>query len=395
MDGQNLDPQWLHWPQTQKLVAAFAAQPDALRFVGGAVRDAFLKRPVQDVDAATTLVPQATMALLAKAGIRAIPTGIEHGTVTAVIDGKHFEITTLRRDVSTDGRHAEIEYTDDWKEDAKRRDFTINALYLSTQGELFDYFGGVEDVKKGVVRFIGDANQRIAEDYLRILRFFRFYAHYGKGVPEAAALTACTAQAQHMAALSGERIQQEMFKLLAAPQSHRVVKWMIENGILDHVLGVHVDNVTTLERLENTFPDVEPITKLTALIGLDNTQALEKVIDRLKLSNALAAPLEKARYITPDQSRAELYQFYIQTNPLVFGTSVAVSAVSNISMNPHMHKIEFYPPPSPFPVKGEDLIAFGMKPGKEMGDLLRSLENEWANSDYKLTKEELLAKVKQ
>ena len=177
------------------------------------------KKSVQDVDAATTLLPQATMALLEKAGIRAIPTGIAHGTVTAVIDGKHIEITTLRRDVATDGRHAEVAFTDDWEEDASRRDFTLNALYLSPSGELFDYFGGQADAKAGHVRFIGDPAARIAEDYLRILRFFRFHAHYGKSAPDAIALKACAHAAGHIESLSGERIQHELLKLLAAPHA--------------------------------------------------------------------------------------------------------------------------------------------------------------------------------
>ena len=177
---------WLHWPQTKRLVAAFAPYPQTLRFVGGAVRDSLLGREVKDVDAATTLLPEAVMALLEKAKIAAIPTGIDHGTVTAVIDGKHFEITTLRKDLACDGRHADVAFTDNWRDDAQRRDFTMNAMYLSPEGELFDYFDGETDARAGKVRFIGDAGARIAEDYLRILRFFRFFAHYGVGAPDGA-----------------------------------------------------------------------------------------------------------------------------------------------------------------------------------------------------------------
>src|SRR5579872_7361897 len=212
--SETLSPPWLKWPETQALIKAFADAKAPIRFVGGCVRDALLGRAVQDVDVATPLRPEATMALLQKAGIKAIPTGIDHGTATAVIHGKHFEITTLRKDVSTDGRHATVAYTDDWKEDAARRDFTINALYLSPDGELFDYFNGARDAKEGHVRFIGNAGERIREDYLRILRFFRFYAWYGKTEPDKEALTACTEAANNIGTLSGERVQQEMLKLL-------------------------------------------------------------------------------------------------------------------------------------------------------------------------------------
>jgi poly(A) polymerase len=193
------DASWRHWPETQKLVTAFSSYPHAVRFVGGAVRDTLLDRLVQDIDVATTLLPEATMSVLQQAGIHVVPTGIQHGTVTAVIDGRHFEITTLRKDVACDGRHAEVAFTDNWQEDASRRDFTMNAMYMSTEGELFDYFSGQEDAKAGRVRFIGDANTRISEDYLRILRFFRFYAHYGREAPNYEALVACAANVSHLA----------------------------------------------------------------------------------------------------------------------------------------------------------------------------------------------------
>ena len=202
-----MSPAWLEWPETQSLVRAFAAKNTELRFVGGAVRDALAGRATSDVDVATPALPEAVMELLAAANIQAIPTGIKHGTVTAVLDKKHFEITTLRKDVSTDGRHAEVAYTDDWKADAARRDFTMNALYLSPAGELFDYFEGEKDAMAGRVRFIGGADARIKEDYLRILRFFRFYAWMGKGEADADALAACAANAPKIATLSGERIR--------------------------------------------------------------------------------------------------------------------------------------------------------------------------------------------
>lgn len=179
MNTINPKPAWLEWQETKTLMKAFARQGDQIRFVGGCVRDAVLKLSAQDVDLATGLKPEAVMGQLKAAGISAIPTGIKHGTVTAVINRRHFEITTLRRDVATDGRHAQVAFTNSWQEDAARRDFTMNALYLSFDGELVDFYSGVEDARAGRVLFIGDADARVQEDYLRILRFFRFFAHYG------------------------------------------------------------------------------------------------------------------------------------------------------------------------------------------------------------------------
>ena len=230
-----LSPNWLHSPQTQKLLAAFSGE--GIRFVGGAVRDCVLGIEAADLDLATTLLPLQVIDLLEKSDISNYPTGLAHGTITAIIDGKSFEITTLRRDASCDGRHAEVEFGTDWEEDARRRDFTMNAIYMSASGELFDYFGGFQDAMAGRVRFIGDAKQRIQEDYLRILRFFRFFAVYGKGTPNAYALNACTEFASHINTLSGERIQAEMLKLLAAPSPFYALELMQKTGVFVQVFG--------------------------------------------------------------------------------------------------------------------------------------------------------------
>src|SRR5438445_5524465 len=221
----------------KRLLGALGADEGLTRYVGGAVRDDLLGLPVSDIDLATRIAPDEVIRRLEKARIKAVPTGIDHGTVTAVSDGQPVEITTLRRDVSTDGRRATVAFTDDWQEDAARRDFTINALSADPRtGELFDYFGGLADLDQRHIRFIGDPLQRIAEDHLRILRFFRFHARFGQGEPDLAALDACTARANDLMALSRERIADEVLKLLAVADPSATVGIMLDRGILKPVL---------------------------------------------------------------------------------------------------------------------------------------------------------------
>src|SRR4051794_40522346 len=234
-----------------RLLDALGANAALTRYVGGAVRDDLLHLPVSDVDLATRLQPEEVIQRLEAAKIKAVPTGIEHGTITAVGDGHPFEVTTLRRDVSTDGRRAIVAFTDDWREDAARRDFTINALFADPQtGEVFDYFGGLEDLKRRHIRFIGDPLQRIAEDHLRILRFFRFHARFGSGTPDAAALNACAARANDLMALSRERIADELVKLLGMADPSHTVGIMLERGILRPVLPeIHARTIADLRAL--------------------------------------------------------------------------------------------------------------------------------------------------
>ncbi|MEE8534186.1 MAG: CCA tRNA nucleotidyltransferase, partial [Alphaproteobacteria bacterium] len=223
-------------PATRAVVDALTADSAEVRFVGGCVRDAVAGRKVTDVDIATPDPPETVTRLLEAAGIRVVPTGIAHGTVTAVIRHRHFEITTLRRDVETYGRRAKVAFTDDWTADAARRDFTINALFCDPDGTLYDPFGGIDDLDAGRVRFVGDAVKRIKEDVLRLLRFFRFYAHYGRPPPDAEALAACRAMARALPGLSGERVSAELLRLLAAPDPAAVLALMIEAEVLAFVL---------------------------------------------------------------------------------------------------------------------------------------------------------------
>lgn len=405
--SKTLNPEWLHWPQTQRLIAAFAAPDAPLRFVGGAVRDTLLEKAVGDVDAATPLLPEATMALLQAAHIKAIPTGLAHGTITAVIDGKHFEITTLRRDVATDGRHAVVEYTDDWQADAARRDFTMNALYLSPAGELFDYFAGETDLEDGHVRFIGDAIQRIAEDYLRILRFFRFHAHYGNGAPDATALAACADAAPHISSLSGERVQYELLKLLAAPSCSATLQLMHEHRIIENTLGFAISGIAMFTRLEQIERiaglSLEPAVRLTGFVlaaPLSEDAPLTRMVERLRLSNATVKMLEII-FACQEGLSARMHEAAQKKWLRKLGAAAFINALivrwaygdePIQPQHPYAAMLQLaarWQPPL-FPISGDDLIVRGIKPGKPLGDLLRQLEEKWEASDYKMTKEQLL-----
>jgi poly(A) polymerase len=227
---------WFLKPGLQRIFALLNADGGEARVVGGAVRNALMGMPVADIDMATTLPPQDVVERAQRAGIKAVPTGIEHGTVTLVLDGEGFEVTTLRRDVETDGRHAQVIFGTDWNEDAQRRDLTINALYADASGEVIDLVGGLADIETRNVRFIGDAGTRIAEDYLRVLRFFRFFAHYGSGRPDADGLRASARAKDKMSTLSAERVWSEMKKLLSATDPSRALLWMRQSGVLSQVL---------------------------------------------------------------------------------------------------------------------------------------------------------------
>lgn len=394
-------PAWLDWPETRTLVAAFPQ--GALRFVGGSVRDTLLSRKVRDVDAATPLPPDRVMALLEAAGIRAAPTGIEHGTVTAVVDKKPFEITTLRRDVATDGRHAQVAFTGDWKEDAARRDFTMNALYLSPEGELFDYFGGETDAREGRVRFIGNAAQRIREDRLRALRFFRFYAWYGATAPDAEALSACAAAAPELPQLSGERLRQEMLKLLAAPAPYAALSVMQKAGVLAYAMGVTIADLKPVSAIE----EIEELTKQPpdalvrlALLLLKAKQAPDLALSRLgqswKLPNDISGALEElvthapqvaSPLAAPAQKKLlrRLGAASLKRLALLRWALGADAATTHAMI---LLAASWQPPV--FPVSGEDLKALGVPEGRRLGQMLRQLEDEWEAGDYAPGREELL-----
>ncbi len=387
----NSRPAWLSDAAVTQLFAAFARAGHEVRFVGGCVRDHLLGRPVRDLDAATPATPEEVMALLESAGIRAIPTGITHGTVTAAFNVRSVEITTLREDISCDGRHADVRFSLDWEADAHRRDFTMNALFMDADGTLYDYTGGHADLTAGCVRFIGDAAQRIREDYLRILRFFRFFATHGAPPPDTQALDACAAEAGGLAHLSAERIGMEMLKLLAAPDPAASLRLMERCGVLPYV-GISFS--AAAPPLFSRAP-TDALLRLSLLIE-SVAQALS-VSERWRLSNeqrnrvlhALSAPLPETA--TDAQAKAYLRQH----GPIFFRDAVwhwnARHPEQHARTDALLDLPELWNIPV-FPLSGKDLIAHGIAPGEHMGALLRQLETQWEESGYALDKDALLAR---
>lgn len=393
-----INPDWLQLPQTQKLINAFAkyGKQQELRFVGGAVRDGLLGIKVEDVDAATTLTPEEVSKLLEKEQILVIPTGIKHGTVTAIIDKRNFEITTLRHDTFCDGRHAQVSFTDNWQGDAARRDFTINSLYLAVDGELFDYFGGIEDLRAGRIRFIGEAKERIKEDYLRILRFFRFFAYYGKEEIDKDGLYACSFLADGINNLSGERIQQEMLKLLAAPRAHRALELMGRSGILTQIFGFSLRHIPPSVN-ELGSADLR-LTLLLLSAGIPSTEALKIMAKRWRISGGLEKLLNSI--ISQINSVAEGLDIAGQQRLIRALGAEIFSAIVTIkqalepseSYQKMLSLAQNWQIPT-FPLKGDDLIELGIAEGRELGQILKKLEKSWEESDYKLSKEELIKMI--
>ncbi len=287
---------WLNEPSLQSLLAVLSSGGEEARIVGGAVRNTLLNQTVSDIDIATTCLPQMTIERATSAGFKAIPTGIDHGTITVVSHGKPYEVTSLRADVSTNGRHAEVAFGRDWLVDAQRRDFSINALYADADGTITDLVGGIADIESQTLRFIGDPEQRIREDYLRILRFFRFFAWYGKGRPESEGLKACARLKDGLAQLSAERTWSELKKLFAAPDPSRALLWMRQAGVLTAVLRESEKwGIDTIHGLVDTEQDlrweVDPILRLASIVPPDAGRIAEMAA-RLKLSNSERERLE-------------------------------------------------------------------------------------------------------
>ncbi|HEX2590414.1 MAG TPA: CCA tRNA nucleotidyltransferase [Rhizomicrobium sp.] len=389
-----LDPKFQPWMRSAEVQAVLAALGGEARFVGGAVRNALMNRPIDDVDLATPLTPDVVMQKLRAADINAVPTGIEHGTVTAVTNGQTFEVTTLRRDVSTDGRRAVVAFTTDWKEDASRRDFTMNALYANTDGELFDYFGGLDDLKARHVRFIGDATQRIREDYLRILRLFRFHAWYGTGEIDAEALRASAAEKAGLAQLSGERISKEMLKLLAADEPVPVLRVMAASGILSEVLPGEL-NFTRLEKLAandaDAFLTPDPLLRLVALLPSDPAAA-EALAARWRLSNAqsdrltdVAGAREKiVSYLSVKEVRRLLYRLGpARMRDRLYIKWAEDPKVGNVMQWRALIAMadDHWPKPQ-FPLTGRDVMLAGVPQGPLVGEIMKEVEDWWIDADF-------------
>jgi poly(A) polymerase/tRNA nucleotidyltransferase (CCA-adding enzyme) len=343
--------------------------PEA-RVVGGAVRDTLALRPFVDVDLASPLAPEEVTRRLREAGIKVVPTGLAHGTVTAVSSGRAIEITTLRRDVETDGRHAVVEYTSDWREDAARRDFTINAMSLARDGTLFDYFGGVADLREGRLRFVGDPAERVAEDYLRVLRFFRFFARYGRVDPDAATLKALRDAVPRLSGLSAERVWHELNRILAAPDPVVSVSLMDRTGVLGAVIPEGTD-VRAFASLVLRGAPVDPLLRMSALLTGDPLAFAARlkvsVADRDRLVALRHAPLARA-----EDDDAALRRLLADTPVDVLMDKTWLCGGDDLLRT----RLSSMPAPV-FPLEGRHILALGLSPGPRVGEVLRAVRQWW------------------
>jgi len=380
---------WMQAPDARAVLAALTAGGGTARFVGGCVRDSLLGRPVVDIDIAVDRTPEENLQALANAGIHTIPTGLKHGTVIAVTPARHFEITALRVDVETYGRHAKVAFTDDWAGDARRRDFTMNALFADADGTLYDPTGGVADLHAGHVRFVGEPARRIDEDYLRVLRFFRFHAWYGRSEPDAAALTACAAAAGKLAQLSGERIRSEMLRLLMAEAPLESLRLMAETGVLVQVLPDGSD-LGALARLITLDPAPDALRRLAALM-CGGGDAVRRLARHWHLANAQrdrllamrAPPLD----IVAAGDAGRLRQAVYRVGAALAADLALLAGRADLAELCRLAQVPA------FPLAGRDLLARGVPSGPGMGKLLRELEDWWLDQDLAPDRAALLAEL--
>lgn len=399
-DPAPLDPAaqpWMRAPETRAVIEALGggrADGARTRFVGGCVRDALAGVPVGDVDIATVLPPETVIEKLEAAGLRAVPTGIDHGTITAVANHRPFEVTTLRRDVETDGRRAVIAYTTDWSEDAARRDFTMNALYAEPDGTLHDPFEGLADLRAGRVRFVGDADTRIREDVLRILRFCRFYARFGEGAPTGPDFEACVAHRDLLPQLSAERVRDEFAKLLRADRPVPVLAAMIERGLLTHWLP----EARAVEALRRATARADAagrrdwLRRLAVLAPVDDRAGATAMAERLRLSNAerdrlidFAEPPVDFRPDAPrDARRKALYRIGRDRawDLAILGAARADGAGEDPAPWQALMAEAAAWQPLDLPVSGADALAAGLTPGPAIGRALRAVESWWIERDF-------------
>ena len=354
------------------LAAIWDVLPEA-RVVGGAVRDRLADQPVSDVDLSSPLLPDEVMKRLQKARIKTVLTGLVHGTVTALSEGRSFEITTLRRDVQTDGRHAEVAFTDDWQVDAGRRDFTFNAMSMDRRGRIYDFFGGQADLTAGRVRFVGVASRRIEEDYLRILRFFRFFARFGTGEPDAEAMTAIASHRDGVRALSAERVWVEVKLLLGTRDPRRAVAMMQDVGLLPLLLPDA--DVAALARLVAHGAPVDALLRLAALFGGDITMFAE----RFRLSNSEQAwlrALRGAASLRPGVEDADLRRALAREDADVLVARTWISGDGTAGWDQLRNRIKRMTRPE-FPLLGRDVVVLGVTPGPEVGRILEDVRRWW------------------
>lgn len=395
--GHIAPPDWMNAPPTRRLLAALAGAAIATRFVGGCVRNAVLGHPTGDIDLAVDKPPATVLKALEAAGLKAIPTGLKHGTVTAIVQGHAFELTTLRRDVETDGRRAVVAFTDDWLEDAGRRDFTFNALYADADGTLYDPFDGRADLAAGRVRFIGDPDRRIEEDRLRVLRFFRFYAWHGRPPIDAAGFEACRRHAGALGALSGERVAGELLRLLAAPRAADGIAAMAEAGVLDHWLPEYEGAARLQALIGREGQCAEPadgLRRLAALLSADAGAATIGKRLRLSTQETLRLEIMLAREPALDLAggarawRAGLYRLgkalYIDRLLLAVDAPGDWRAALGFARGWRAPEL---------PVGGADLLRLGLAPGRRIGALLEAVERWWIEGDFAADRAACLAEL--
>lgn len=389
----------LNNPAFMMIADAFAKAGEEIRLVGGPVRDALLFEPVTDLDCATPAKPDHIIEIAQNAGLKAIPTGIAHGTITLIAADTPVEVTTLRRDTQTDGRHAQVEFSNDWSEDAARRDFTMNALYVDQSGKVFDPVGGYPDLVAGKVRFVGDPDSRIKEDYLRVLRYFRFFARFGEGRPDAQTLKAIVRNRDRLSILSAERVWAEIKRLLAAKDPSRSLLWMRTAGVLTKILpetekwGIDALPRTIRCGALYSWP-IDPMVRLMSILP-PNQGTLLELSERLKISKAEKDRLlgwAKAPDIGPQEPFCEVAQklywhgkdaildrLYLKAAQLLENEDDQFAdCLSLIEQSIEWQRPEF-------PMSGKDLIAMGAQPGPQLGEKLKKLEEEWVKRGFRLS----------
>jgi poly(A) polymerase len=389
-------PAWMTLPATGAVIDALEAKgsPGCARFVGGCVRNTLLKAEIDDIDIATTLTPDQVTEALEAASIKVVPTGVDHGTVTAVSQGRPYEITTLRKDVSTDGRRAVVAFTKSWSEDAQRRDFRLNALYADADGRLFDPTGeGIADCLAGRIVFVGDPMTRIREDYLRILRWFRFHAWYGKGDPDQAALTACKALKGMLSGRAAERTQKEILKLLAAEDPRAALRLMAATSVLSAVLP-QVKALTRFEQLvaiqtEQLF-ETDAEIRLAALLP-DDAVVARDTAERLRLSNALKDRLIEAAgkeprivsWMSPREARRAVYKVGLRafTDRVKLAWAASTRPSTTSQWRGLLALAQTWTPPA-FPLTGDEVLAAGVPKGPMVGEVMREVEEWWIDQDF-------------
>jgi poly(A) polymerase len=390
---------WLKDKPLAQLIAVLDRDGEEARVVGGAVRNALIGLPHGDVDIATTALPAEVTRRAEAAGFKAVPTGVEPGTVTVVIAGKPFEVTTLREDVETFGRHATVKFGRDWKRDAERRDFTMNGLSLSADGEVHDYVGGVADLRARRVRFIGDAATRIAEDYLRILRFFRFHAYYGEGHPDPQGLHAAISARGGLEQLSRERVRMELMKLLAAPHAVPALTLMAEAGLLGPVIGgvPYLASFSNMAKLETAIGVTPDAARRLGALGVWIAEDAERLWQRLRLSNAeheRLAALDGWWRVSPDMSEAAARELIYRIGPESFTERVLLAwarsdATAHDKAWRELATLSQRWTAPVFPIKAADFIARGVEKGPSLGAALARAEKAWVAAGFPLERKAL------